>query len=400
VNLTAGGDARFTVSSRLPLNDATDRAAFRAMVADLRNDSSTAPPVGYSPQTFRRFADRVAEVTGRPMTVTDAGWTGTVRNDTGVVSLSFTWTNFARTDGDRLLLGDVFAADVGWFDSLTDDQRLAIAAPPNYAVVESPFPIQEGVILIDGPEDVPEGLAAENVSVVYAPTATQPTPTSTTGDQRGEFPLVLVGGVVLVVVAVVAGAYLLYGRPDDGPAPGSGPGTGDAGAGAATEPTSTGDTDAGPTASASSETTAADPDAGDTAADGTATPGTGANPAATTGADTTASDTDTGAGEASSADTDTDTDESGGPAVDEELLSDEERVERLLSANGGRMKQANIVSETGWSSAKVSQLLSSMDEAGRVDKLRIGRENLISLPEESVVDTGPDSASASSEEES
>ena len=68
--------------------------------------------------------------------------------------------------------------------------------------------------------------------------------------------------------------------------------------------------------------------------------------------------------------------------VDDELLSDEERVERLLAANDGRMKQASIVEATGWSNAKVSQLLSAMDEAGRVDKLRIGRENLISLPDE------------------
>ena len=64
------------------------------------------------------------------------------------------------------------------------------------------------------------------------------------------------------------------------------------------------------------------------------------------------------------------------------LLSDEERVERLLAENGGRMKQSKIVEETRWSTAKVSQLLSSMDEADRVEKLRIGRENLISLPGE------------------
>jgi uncharacterized membrane protein len=50
------------------------------------------------------------------------------------------------------------------------------------------------------------------------------------------------------------------------------------------------------------------------------------------------------------------------------------------------MKQANIVKETGWSDAKVSQLLSSMADEGRVEKLRLGRENLISLPDETVVD--------------
>ncbi len=72
---------------------------------------------------------------------------------------------------------------------------------------------------------------------------------------------------------------------------------------------------------------------------------------------------------------------SSGDEPDLSLLSDEERVERLLETNGGRMRQAAIVDETGWSDAKVSQLLSAMAEDGRVEKLRLGRENLISLPE-------------------
>jgi uncharacterized membrane protein len=68
--------------------------------------------------------------------------------------------------------------------------------------------------------------------------------------------------------------------------------------------------------------------------------------------------------------------------ADERLLSDEERVLRLLQAEGGRMKQVDIVDETDWSNAKVSQLLSSMAEEGHIEKLRIGRENLISLPDD------------------
>ena len=68
-------------------------------------------------------------------------------------------------------------------------------------------------------------------------------------------------------------------------------------------------------------------------------------------------------------------------AIDPELLSDEERVLRLLRDRGGRMKQGRIVEETGWSNAKVSQLLSKMDENDEIEKLRIGRENLITLPE-------------------
>ena len=73
--------------------------------------------------------------------------------------------------------------------------------------------------------------------------------------------------------------------------------------------------------------------------------------------------------------------ESSADEIDLSLLSDEERVERLLETNGGRMRQAAIVDETGWSDAKVSQLLSAMADDERVEKLRLGRENLISLPE-------------------
>ncbi|MFC7019331.1 MULTISPECIES: helix-turn-helix transcriptional regulator [Haloarcula] len=96
-------------------------------------------------------------------------------------------------------------------------------------------------------------------------------------------------------------------------------------------------------------------------------------------------DGDDGAGQSDDVVADA-TDSTDDADVDVELLSDEERVERLLEQSGGRMKQARIVKETGWSNAKVSQLLSSMDEDGRIDKLRIGRENLISFPDEEIGD--------------
>ncbi len=58
--------------------------------------------------------------------------------------------------------------------------------------------------------------------------------------------------------------------------------------------------------------------------------------------------------------------------------TDEERVIRLLESNGGRMRQTRIVEETGWSKSKVSMLLSEMDDGGRISKLRVGRENIVS----------------------
>lgn len=62
-----------------------------------------------------------------------------------------------------------------------------------------------------------------------------------------------------------------------------------------------------------------------------------------------------------------------------EPLTDEDRVQGLLREHGGRMKQTRIVEETDWSKAKVSRLLSSMNDEGTIEKLSIGRENIVSL---------------------
>jgi hypothetical protein len=60
-------------------------------------------------------------------------------------------------------------------------------------------------------------------------------------------------------------------------------------------------------------------------------------------------------------------------------LTDQEVIIDILDDHEGRMKQAKIVDETGWSKSKVSMLLSDMDEDGEISKLRVGRENIVSL---------------------
>lgn len=104
-----------------------------------------------------------------------------------------------------------------------------------------------------------------------------------------------------------------------------------------------------------------------------------------------------GNGEAGAATTD---DETGPPEPPEptteptpEPLTDEDRVQALLREHGGRMKQSHIVAETEWSKAKVSRLLSSMNDEGTIEKLSIGRENIISLDGQ-----GPEAARSPHEE--
>jgi len=63
----------------------------------------------------------------------------------------------------------------------------------------------------------------------------------------------------------------------------------------------------------------------------------------------------------------------------EEELSDRDLVLGILNDNDGRMKQTRIVDATDWSKSKVSMVLSEMEDEGDITKLRVGRENIISV---------------------
>ncbi len=310
------GDARFRVSTTFALDNSNESAAFRALARAFEDGEA-----GYSVSTFRQAANESSLVTGRPMNITNVTRNATIIGenttgpDTGRLVLGFTWTNFARTSGDRLVVGDAFNTTRGtWLPGLTANQVLLIEAPRQYVIVRSPVGFANGTIRFEGPAQFEPG----SPSVVFERRAFDPSNRGANDDGSGLFaspPLVVLGAGVIVLGCGVLGAYVLTRR------------------------------------------------------DGTDEHGTGGEPADASTPDKSSDDV--------SADTSTPT-----PTIDEELLSDEERVERLLERNDGRKKQASIVAETGWSNAKVSQLLSAMDKEGRVNKLRIGRENLISLPDE------------------
>ena len=67
--------------------------------------------------------------------------------------------------------------------------------------------------------------------------------------------------------------------------------------------------------------------------------------------------------------------------IDPELLSNEELVEQTLRAHGGRMKQQALIDELDWSETKTSHVVSDMREADRLDSFRVGRENVLILPD-------------------
>ena len=69
--------------------------------------------------------------------------------------------------------------------------------------------------------------------------------------------------------------------------------------------------------------------------------------------------------------------------IDGELgVTPEECVVLLVSENGGRLSQEDLVSLVPWSPATVSRLLSKLESDGAVVRIPSGRGNAVLLPEE------------------
>ena len=66
---------------------------------------------------------------------------------------------------------------------------------------------------------------------------------------------------------------------------------------------------------------------------------------------------------------------------DPDLLSNEERVVTLLERNGGRIRQRTVAEELGWSETKTSYVVRDLRQDGRIRSFRLGRENVLSLPD-------------------
>ncbi|MFC3957506.1 helix-turn-helix transcriptional regulator [Halovivax cerinus] len=77
----------------------------------------------------------------------------------------------------------------------------------------------------------------------------------------------------------------------------------------------------------------------------------------------------------------TDADDAPTVAPPPDLMSNEERVLTLLDANGGRMKQQTVISELDWTEAKTSQVVGDLREDGDIEVFRLGRENVLALPD-------------------
>jgi len=357
IDVQSGGDARWTVNRTFRFDDESDRAGFEELAEQFADGAGPERTVS----AFEGASELASETTGRSMVITNVTRSTRVGTDSGSLVLSFRWTNFSRQEDGRIHVGDVFRTEPRWLSNISDGERLIITRPDGYQFYNVSTNVQNRVLLWNGPHTFGTG----RPYAVFDPISSPPPSQDTTTVQSGDTPAGTALGAILALAVLAGVGYAVYTGRLDRPTE----------SGSDTPISAEGDADTATTADSdeeSAETPAADDGAGETVA---ATAG---------GAAAGGDDPDDDADEQATTDQPSD-DGTDGDDVDEALLSDAERVERLLERNDGRMKQARIVEETGWSNAKVSQLLSSMAEEGQIEKLRIGRENLISFPEE-----GPD----------
>ena len=327
ITVYGNGSAEWRFRYERALNG-SERDDFEAFAEEF-NDDETELFTNFRTRA-RWLTDNGSQATGREMRATgfarDARVEGLAPQTQalGVVELSFRWEGFARpTDDGNVEAGDVFEGGL----YVGPDQELAFTAGPNLAFVRAQ-PTEGRVLSGDSLAESDtvtwtgeRSFTDQRPRVVLADAESVDDAEATPADDDGRG-LLLPMGVLLVVVALGGGAAVAYRS-------GALPPGGGAAAGAET-----------------------DADAGDG--------GTGAGAGAGAAADATEASPAVGVSEA-------------------ELLSDEERVIDLLEDRGGRMKQVDIVEVTDWSKSKVSMLLSDMEEDEQISRLRVGRENIVSL---------------------
>lgn len=330
---------RWTYVHKTPLGDDARREWFEAYTAEFENGTTG---------TFESFRQRAINLADNGTRATDRQMVARnfdrdtriegLTDNLGVVSMSFLWTNLTRARSDGLVIDDVFSNGLYLGPNQTlvveraDSLRFASVDPAPASM--SSTTLSDSVSVTWAGEREFNGfrprtvLTSPNGSTPVGPAVTTGPGQTTTGAESSDGPgpsgSSLIETLALVVFAAVAVAALgvgvwLYHNGEFGG------GSAEAAGGAA------------------ASTAASAPAAGS---------GTEESP----------------------------TDSENAPVTDEQFLSDEERVVALLDEEGGRMKQSRIVEETDWSKSKVSMLLTDMEDDDDITKLRVGRENIISLP--------------------
>lgn len=127
VTVQSDGSAEVSVRSTFDLTTDAEQQAFRSLMNDEEAQENAKA----------RFLDRMRTVasdaenaTGREMRVTDPAidLTRTADNETGIVTLSVSWSGLAASEGDRLVVTEPFAS------GFTPERTFILRAPDGYTI--------------------------------------------------------------------------------------------------------------------------------------------------------------------------------------------------------------------------------------------------------------------------
>lgn len=347
ITVAENGSAAWVVQVRTRLDSQADVENYETFQERFRaNRSRYLDPFS---ERMRGVVADAAEATGRPMRARRFRATTsiqTVPRRWGLVTYEFRWSAFAARDGESLVVGDVFR---GRF-FLTENDTLEVTGPAGFTperVAPEPAERDPRTVRWFGRRAFADDRPLVRFVPVSTATRSNEPGTGTAGpggtgegvetaarttDAGGT----LGSGFWLFVAVLVAGLLAVgtvgYWRATRGP------GAVDSGA------------DDGATRSSAGGSESA-------------APGPSGSGSAPVGDDDSAVDGARAAG-----------------AVEPSpVVADEERVRELLDEHGGQLKQSDIVEAFDWSKSKTSRVLSEMAEEGTVEKLRLGRENVIRL---------------------
>ncbi|KAB1194355.1 MarR family transcriptional regulator [Haloferax sp. MBLA0076] len=356
IEVHENASATWELQIRTRLRTSEQKAEYRAFQRRFENDTSAF--LGPFATRINGTVDAASRATGREMNATDFSASTsiqTVPRQWGVVSYQFRWRNFTDEDDGRLVVGDVFES--GLF--IAENDTLEVVAPAEYRVASatpSATSREDGVLTWNGPETFADG----EPLVVFEPRPVETTSVETTAAEPNGTNWQTIGGTVGAVFFVVFVAVGYWRRVAGDETEGE-----HERALRADEQTARGPRDVGK--DKSHEAGAGHPDDGSPEHDGEV-----------------ARDEVEDAGGVSAEDG-VDDDVSVDP-----ILTDEDRVQNLLRASDGRIRQKDVVTELDWSKSKVSRVLSRMEDDGTIEKLRLGRENVIELVSASTTDEDTD----------
>ena len=343
VDLREDGSAAWTIEYRVRLDDDNTTQAFESLQDDI-----AANDTGYVEEFRGRMvatADTAENDTNREMAIQNVSVEATQQQlpqEYGVLTYTFVWTNFAVVDNGSITAGDALA---GFF--LDTETTLQFSWPAGYDVeTVQPEPdslrTDSQVAAWSGPLEFG---TSEPTIVVTEATAGEPTTTAPAGGDGGTSPGgdggdadsgLPIGAILAVGLAVAVAGWLFYRRRNEDD-----------------------------TASQPAAATAGDGASPDDGAADTPTPAESGTGARAFGADDSGEGTDAAA-----------------PPWEDELLSNQEKVLALVEHEGGRMKQQEVATTLEWTDAKTSQVVGKMRDEDDLDAFRLGRENVLVLPDE------------------